>query len=362
MTEELDNALDASLADEVMLEEGSGEDHDTVGLELDARQATEIRQIFLTTLPDYVEPVRQMFDQLTASDGGDAELKKTLSKTLSSISMAAARVGIADVERELERLREDAMLLGDASEPQEPLRDRIAASLALLTELAGGSEASAAERSETIVAAFRSIEGVDPSALEKLVAAGVVYVDQLLQADRGEIAAVSGLDAASVEHIVAALSGKVADDDPAASPEDDPVRAEPSASDDLQELVAAQAAGELALDETRGELLRKRLQLRAMREELSAAEERRDELRATLATVKRTLSERLSEVADAEAHKTRLDLEDASTRAELERTSARLQELQSERRTVADEHGRLAREVASLSQRVDQVLRGHLSS
>ena len=44
--------------------EGYEDEGGADGLELDDQQANEIRNIFLTTLPQYLEPVEEMLDQL----------------------------------------------------------------------------------------------------------------------------------------------------------------------------------------------------------------------------------------------------------------------------------------------------------
>jgi hypothetical protein len=349
---------DSGLADEVLLEETAGDDDGSVGLELDARQATEIRQIFLTTLPDYLAPVRQMVEQMMAAPDGDGELERALTKTLSSIAAAAKRVGIEDVHDRMETLREDVLLLSGSAEPEDGLRERISIALSTLDELAGGAPQSAAApgRSETIVSAFGAIRGIDPSAPEKLMAAGVVHVEQLLRADPGEVAAVSGLAVAMVEKIVAALvERRLAPDPPAPDPPE-------SERDPLYGLIEKQVENELALDEMRADALQLRLGVRRLREEFSRVDARRVCQREAIAEAKRAIAERLAVLTRVEERKASVERELQEVHQELERRALRVEALQAERRGVIDEHGRLEKEVAALSRRVDRVLRGPLSS
>lgn len=342
---------DTSLADEVLLEEGSGDDDGAVGLELDARQATEIRQIFLTTLPDYLEPIRQMVDQLRAGAGDDVRV--ALTRTLSSMSDAARRVGVADAERMLEGLREDVLLFGDPSEGQEALVARISSALEQLSALTGEESGRDARETtaESIVVALKGVSGFAPGTLEKLLAAGLVRVDQILTAAPDEIAAVSGLDLVTAERLMQALAGRAAAR--VSAPPHEIAELEPRSA------VESTVDAELSLEETRGRMLRLRLRIRARREELSALELRREELKDLLGSTKQRIVERLAALARSEEAAERLRREENELRAKLQRLSTRIRSLDEQRLEAADEDERLAREVDSLARRVDGV-RSHL--
>ena len=67
------------------------------------------------------------------------------------------------------------------------------AALGQLTALTVDPSAPAKPRAQTIIAAFKHVEGIDRAVLEKLTAAGLVTVDQIEMARPDEIAAVTGL-------------------------------------------------------------------------------------------------------------------------------------------------------------------------
>src|SRR5215467_9401659 len=103
-----------------MLHEGSSSDDESSGgLELDAQQVAELRQIFLTTLPDYLQPIKEMVARLSSEADEDGEIRAGLSKTIALIGEAASRVKLDDVARSMETLREDVILFGDPTEPQD---------------------------------------------------------------------------------------------------------------------------------------------------------------------------------------------------------------------------------------------------
>lgn len=194
--------------------DGSADDGAGGGLELDAQQAAEIRQIFLTSLPDYLEPMKEMVTRLSSEPDETGEIKGGLAKTIASIGAAAERMKLDDIVKKMEALREDVVLFGDSSEPPEAqaaLRERIQAAIAGLDELARRTATSVRPEknpSETIVAALKGSDVIDNAAIQKLMAAGVVYVDQVLNAEKKEVAMVSGLDAATVARLFEVLGAR----------------------------------------------------------------------------------------------------------------------------------------------------------
>jgi hypothetical protein len=359
-------------ADGILLEESSADEEGHAGLELDARQTAEIRQIFLATLPDYLEPMRQMVARL--SEDTSDESRGALAKTIVSIGEAASRVQLVDVARAMEALREDVMLLGDADEPQDVLRARISSALDAMDALAGRDTESAHANPhgrETIVS-VREI-GLDAAALQRLVAAGVVYVDQLLEADPKDVVAVSGLAAATVAALVDALERRRAS---ARSVQPAPVE-EPPARESVEEPPLEESPPappvevsrsthairnvvdeELALHEMRGEALRRHLGGKELREEVAALERRCETLRATLAEVENRSAERAMVLWEAEVRTAQLERDRLAMVAELEKVKSRRATLQSEHRDAIGELRHLADDTASLSERVTQILGG----
>jgi hypothetical protein len=97
-----------------LLPEEAGEIADDAGdgLEIDARQSEEIRRIFGTTLPQYLEPVEEMVQQILTEKPAE-ETVDALLGTLSSLGQAASRVGFEEVVVQLERFRETVAGLGE---------------------------------------------------------------------------------------------------------------------------------------------------------------------------------------------------------------------------------------------------------
>jgi hypothetical protein len=364
------------LFDNVLLEESSADEGGSSGLELDPKQAAEIRQIFLTTLPDYLTPIKEMVVKLSSEPDADGQIRGALSKTIASIAEAATRVKLADVAASMQALREDVILLGDPGEPQAPLNKRIATALAALDDLAragGAAEADAHREAhgETIVAALGNIDGVDGGTLQKLVAAGVIYVDQLCDADPKEIVMVSGLDALTVATLVRLARETRSETAPGNHPSPTAVAGDVRAplappndvlageqGDPSRRLVRMVVDDELALDEARGEALRLRLTVEALRAEASAIERQCDNLKSSGAETRERAAERAGMLTKAIDRRSRFEREHASILAELEETAQRLGSLQAERLEAIAELERLAGETSSVTVQVEHVLEG----
>jgi len=339
------------LIDSVLLEEGS-HDEGASGLELDPQQAAEIRKIFLTTLPDYLTPIKEMVARLSSEADEDGQVRSALSKTIASIAEAATRVRLDDVAASMQALREDVVLLGDSGEPQAALGKRIAAALA---------------HAETIVAVLGDVQGVDGTSLQKLVAAGVIFVDQLCDADPKEVVAVSGLDARTVATLVR-LAREKRGLPPAAAPSSalESVRApaaEPATSglsrdplDRARQFVRALVDDELALDEARGEALRLRVGIQALRQDAVEIERQVDALKMSSTLMRDRAAERAATMTKALARRSAIERDHAATLEALEQTARRLTQLRSDRREAIAELGRLAEETASLTAEVERVL------
>jgi hypothetical protein len=307
------------------------------------------------------------------------------------------------------------LLIGDASEPQEPLREKIQAALASLTNLVGRTSASARpqERGETIVAALRGVDGIDGSVVQKLVAAGVVYVEQLSGADPKEVAQVSGLDKETVARIFRALEGRKASSAPGildltstgagqggmdrgnfldlldakSSRPPPPAKARAptrafAKGDDVElrsggrgppakpgtrdeggsNPLQTQVESEFALEEARAEATKLRVVIDAHRAETTALERQCNELRNELADAKHQAALRVAALGKAEAKRTVLERERAAVVGELERISTRLSTLESDRREAIKELRSLADDTAGLATHVTGVLDGHLRS
>jgi hypothetical protein len=277
--------------------EAGGHADGTGGLELDARQAHEVQSVFLTALPQYLEPIEQMLDQLVAVGDPKGETRQALSATLSSLSAAASRVSLSEVYERLEAMSERALMFQSVAGPlpketTQPLYDELKTIRAIAQgDTPDVAASSAAPQSQTIFAALRGVEGIDDSSLARLTSAGLVNVDQLRVASADEIVAVTGLDPRTVEGILAAVGQR-----PAAAPLPE---SEPAASttpsnlielplgvealrEQIREQLRVQVDTEAALFEARAEVQRLGAPLSELRNELADAMRRKDRLQCEL--------------------------------------------------------------------------------
>lgn len=312
---------DLSIFDDMAFGDHEGDEHDEdddEGLELDESQSVEIRKIFLITLPQYLEPVEQMIDVLMQPGSSDEATFQTLATTLASISAAADRVGITDVLNEIDNMRGLLHELQDADESEREATEQALlqslAAIQAISESAGGASRApdGDEARETIFSALHGVPGVDPAALKKLTAAGLVNLEQLRIARPDEVVAVTGLSEDVVDAILKAV-GSVHAPEPStpkrsaeipAPPKQRPViRVKPkdddarvnllsrSADDDaqtsdlkdeLEQSLRRQIDSETSLDELRVLAQRKRQEAVSLRQELEELRLHRDALQAAL--------------------------------------------------------------------------------
>ena len=362
--------------DGILLEETTGIDEGTADLELDAFQATEIRSIFLTTLPEYLEPVRQMLGQLSQPSDDPSEIHAALDTTLQSIQTAASRVAIDDIAELVREMREQLPDPDQAIDSDE--MQGVWASFRQIEQIAG-AEATGQERShsETIVAALARVGGVERGVLEKLTAAGLTTVDQIRMADPKEIMAVSGLDAAAVEVVVRAVSqahpeAAGAIDAPlsegvpappgAPSPElrlaPNDASADASSSIDslLEAMLRRQVESELELEQLRGQVLRLRTNLQNLRAELGLACAEREALQKKLLDARTAVGQKLQALTHLEAQGADLQRQEAAEKQHVARITRHVSTLEGEWDSTDQERRRLADEVERVTQTVDQLL------
>ena len=357
--------------DDFIFEEHSGEsggDEAAGGLELDEFQAKEIRQIFLNTLPEYLEPVSQMLEQVLRATDEQPEIRRALQTTLSSISAAASRVGIHDVCAAVDEMRDRLLVLDDEALPlQSEVQERLRDALRRLEALAGANSARPeGANKQTIVAALQQLGGVESAVLERLTAAGLVTVDQLRMADAYEIVAVTGLDRATVNGLLKRVLGSPGEAPSPASAAPPAARASAvrverqnaarpaSAPKELADKLRAQVDMEASVDELRAEILRARLNVAGSRERVAAAERRRDRLRNDLLQKRELLANELTRLTEARLALVRLERERSEQRAELEAATRRLGELKRKQARFSEEQNELTAAVSGLVQRVSQ--------
>jgi hypothetical protein len=181
-------------------------DDDSSGLEPDEQQLEEMRRIFGTTLPQYLQPVEEMVAQILSSTG-TKETEDALVATLLSLGEAAGRMGFSEVKASLDRLRLRFESKENKKTPE--FREAVLGDLIDLKdiglEMSGASSAPPEPQGESLLAALRGMKGLDEAALGRLTKAGLVTVEQVRKGRPDEIAVVSGLDLALVHRIRAHL-------------------------------------------------------------------------------------------------------------------------------------------------------------
>lgn len=359
--------------DDLMLVESEGFDDGDSDLEVDDRQAQEVERIFLTTLPQYLEPVEEMVDQLmsTGQDPG-GEIQRALAATLSSLSAAAERMGITDIFAQLAVMaRRVEQLDLEAGPPSAEDRQAIYAALKTVTTMVVGGDgaaAGAASRgpSQTLFAALADIEGIDDSVLARLTAAGVVNLDQLRMADPDEIVAVSGLDAAVVDTILArlgqdaaAVEADAAEPAEVAQPPHNVVELplhDGVLRSQLEHRLRAEVEAEAAVREATAQVQRLRARVSELRSDVRDAEQRRSQRAQELASAGDRLSEQLARRRRLRAQRSELALKAADTDEAWRNEERRMEQLRKQHEAGRDAQARLSREIAGLEAQVKRLL------
>ena len=324
--------------------DGAAHDPDHSGLELGDAQAQEIRQIFMTTLPQYLEPLEELLEQALAGPEADATVISTLGTTVSSILAAAQRIGVNDVAASLIEME---ALIGELalSDPAE-VADALRGTLLEIKRQSGASEARS-EKSETIVHALGEVEGFDTSILEGLTAAGLVTVAQLQMARKHEIVAVTGLPEASIDALLAALG--IEERARRSAP---PARAR---DEELERHLRALVESEDALGQARSEVQRARTRLEALRSDLERAESLsgpRARVAEAVARVGRSLEAR----ARAQETLAGLERERADIEERVRAARRRLSRLGDKRAQMEREQDELQEHLTMLGDRVRMLL------
>jgi hypothetical protein len=350
-----------------LLEEVDEEQEDAGdGLELDDRQSDEIRRIFAATLPQYLEPVEEMTAQVL-KNGAAADTIEALQGTLSSLTVAATRVGFDPVVESLtafvEQIKRLSELDGEAV-PQE-VRETILGDLIDLKDLArelGGDDAEQPESAGTIYQALRDCTDLDQSILPRLSAAGLTRVEQLTMANPDEIAAVTGLDLEVVAQLLRRVTGE---------PEPEPSQHEDvSAGTNVEELsldpgdlrrvleqkLRQQVEAEAAIEELRAEIGRQRAEKQEQREALRAARQAREALRVELAETTGELRQRRACLTQVEVGRRGRLRRYESAAEEVKTQEFRLQRVKSRLERITQTDEALGDDVEALTTRVKRLL------
>lgn len=340
-------------------------DDDSAHLEIDENQAEEIKSIFLATLPQYLEPVEQMIDQLfadAAAAGDTTDGWQALAATISSLSAAASRIGFDDIYVRLDRMTALVGGVGDGGPPAE-LRTQLIAELGAIRLIATGDAApapTAGASGQTVVAALRELDEVDDRVVQRMTSAGLVTVDQLLMAETDEIVAVTGLEVAVVERMLDVLSRRDRSAPAPAAPAGNVVEMQ-LGDDALRTQLTRKLRAQVDLEATTEELRAEVSRLRAHTAELAT---QLDDLAGAHAELDRALGRAGEREADAAARlrvlrgqRERLARRVATGQKAIETEEQRILDLRRSRQSLVDEESRFDREVTGIVKRVERMLR-----
>ncbi|MBN2496117.1 MAG: hypothetical protein JXR96_16100 [Deltaproteobacteria bacterium] len=321
----------------------TAEKDDSIGfLEVDDHQSEEIREIFGTAFPQYLQPVEEMLEQILTGHG-DTESLEALNGMLSSLKSATERMGFDDAYKLLDDLHESISDLEPElgapmpTEVREAILGHVIAIRDLAEQMSGGQVGDPGQQ-KTIYAALKDKKGVGDLVLRRLSAAGLVTVDQLLAARPDEVSAVTGLSQEIVHKLIRLLEA----DDAAASEEVESLHGQ--AAEKLRTEVELEAR----VEDLRAEARRLRARVHERNAEL-------DSLHLGLAAMKRELDSLSSKMAERGAQLERirarrdaLSRKVLSSEEAMRRHECRLEALCRERRCLMQQADGLGRAISGL--------------
>lgn len=343
-------------------------------LEIDDRQEKEIRHIVLTTLPQYLLPVEQMARQLF--DHYDPALAGTLAATVESVATAVARVGVTDVAGPLGQLHRQLQVLTASGASSPTVRGTILGLIEEATARAspsggGGPVAPSEDAGPTLVEAFPRLSGIGEHALQKLTAAGLIMVDQILQARPDEIVSVSGLEPGRVNSLVRQLrerygtvtptatappSGTNRAAIPASIPEppdaSGPFGASVAEPAELEGHLQAQVEAEARTDKARADLLRAQVEVRAARQDLESVQAQKSETLGRLQSSRERLAAQLVTMSELRSEREAAAARLAKLQSAVSRAEERLAELSARRAEAAGRMAAVTADFAALVRRI----------
>jgi hypothetical protein len=339
-----------------------GPDADLAGLEMGEDQAEEIKRIFLVTLPQYLEPVEQMVDQLFAGSAGESgDGWQALSATLSSLAAAASRIGFEEIMVRLQRMGALVDRAGGGGAPAD-LRGQLLAELAGIRAIATTAAPEAAPKAggQTVVAALRGVGGVDDTVLRRLTTAGLVTVDQLLMADTDEVVAVTGLDVAVVERVLDALSRRELPAPAGDAPAENVVEmqlGEEALRTQLGRKLHAQVELEAEIEELRAEVAQLRTRAAELNAQLEALAPERTELDRALGRAGEREAQAAAHLRALRGQREHLAGRLAAAQEGIGAQERRILELRRTQQKMVEEETRFDREVTGIVKRVERMLR-----
>lgn len=341
---------------------------DTDGfLEVDEHQSEEIREIFGTAFPQYLQPAEEIIEQIL-SGKGDTESLEALDGMLSSLKAASSRMGFDDIHKLLNHLHEQVSDLdGVLSDPVPAgAREAILGDVLELRDLAdqmgGGGQTESGERQRTIFTALKGKEGVGDLVLRRLSAAGLVTVEQLLMAKPDEIAAVTGLGPDIVQNLLDVLSEEESPTAPPRVPQGQEAPGEPTAverpvempaeveslHEQVLEKLRAGVAAESSIEDLKAEIRRLRYRVLDRRAQLNSLDESLDEMKKALRLRSGRMAERAAFIDEIRARRDALARRCSSSEETIRQEEIRIETLSQERRSMKEQAVSLGRAVGGL--------------
>jgi hypothetical protein len=326
-------------------------------LEVDDHQSEEIREIFGTSFPQYLQPVEEIIEQVL-SGKGDTESLEALDGMLSSLETASLQMGFEDVHKLLNHLHQQVSELDVSSGGPVPadVREVILGDVLELRDLAdkmSGGRAESGERQNTIFTALKGKEGIGDLVLRRLSAAGLVTVEQLLMAKPDEIAAVTGLGPDIVENLLKVLAEE---ESPAAPPREpqavDKAAGMPAEVESLHEQVLkklrAEVEAESFVEELKTEVRRLRSRVSKRRAQLNSLDESLEETKQALRQLSGRIAERSAFIDEIRSRRDDLARRCASSEEKMRLEEIRIEALSNERRSLREQVLGLGRAVGGL--------------
>jgi len=371
MDDDKKHDADSELGAELVLPGGDGLQFEAIsdepegqldGLETDDHQSAEIKEIFGTAFPQYLQPVEEIIKQALSGEA-DEESVSALDGMLGSLMEAATRMGFDNVNETIGALREAVSGIEDdpGAEIDDEQREQIVGALLDLKDLAeeigGDTQQYAPQR--MIVSALKDNPDIGQLVLRRLSAAGLVTVDQLLGARPDEIAAVSGLDRAIVDRLLVAVKGEAAGDEDGAAAS--PGAALPPSVESLHEQVLGHLREEVdaqaAVEELRAEIRALRSRVNEQRTQLEITEQSGRQKRVELGTLSEQIAAGTARVDELAAMRDTLTRRLAAAEEAIRRKQTTLTDLRTERQQVEAETDRLCQEVGGLVNRLGKLRR-----
>jgi len=326
-------------------------------LEVDDHQSEEIREIFGTSFPQYLQPVEEIIEQVL-SGKGDTESLEALDGMLSSLETASLQMGFEDVHKLLNHLHKQVAELDVSSVGSVPadVREVVLGDVLELRDMAdkmSGGRAESGGRQNTIFTALKGKEGIGDLVLRRLSAAGLVTVEQLMMAKPDEIAAVTGLG----PDIVANLLKVLAEEETPAAPPQEPQAVEKTAGmpaeleslhEQVLEKLRAEVEAESFLEELKTEVRRLRSRVSERRAQLNSLDENLEETRQALRRLSSRIAERSAFIDEIRSRRDDLARRCASSEEKMRREEIRIEALSNERRSLREQVLGLGRAVGGL--------------